>query len=146
MINKINIFDGEYAFLSNFYRADVEFEGVIYPTNEHAFQTAKTLDPQIRQEFLTECPTPDKAKRKGRHVDLRPDWEKVKVDIMRTIVRNKFNAHPVLAAKLLATGDATLIEGTTWHDLFWGIDLTTGKGENHLGQILMQVRKELRPK
>jgi len=142
--NVINIFEGEYEFLSNFYYANVEFEGITYPSNEHAFQAAKSLDQNIRKSFLTECPTPDKAKKKGRSLQLRSDWESVKNNVMTTIVRNKFNAHPDLKMKLLATGNAMLIEGTTWHDTYWGIDLNTGKGENHLGKILMQIRSEMK--
>jgi len=63
---------------------------------------------------------------------------------MTTIVRNKFKAHPDLKKKLLETGTAKLIEGNTWHDTFWGVNINTGKGENHLGKILMQVRSELK--
>lgn len=146
MTEKIDCFDGEFAFLSNFYPAEVEFEGLRYPTSEHAFQAAKTLDQKIRREFITECETPGKAKRKGNKLCLRPDWENIKLDIMTTIVRNKFYTNPELAEKLQATGDAILIEGTTWHDTFWGIDLKTGEGENHLGQILMKIRDELKNK
>ena len=118
MVHQINTFDGPFAFLSNFYKASVTFEGMTYPTNEHAFQAAKSLNKNIRSEFITQDLTPGQAKRKGRRISLRPDWESVKIQIMTDIVRNKFQTHPDLAAKLLATGDATLIEGTTWHDTF----------------------------
>ena len=63
---------------------------------------------------------------------------------MLQIVRAKFAQNPDLAARLLRTGDRKLIEGNTWHDVFWGMDLNTGQGENHLGRILMQVREEMR--
>ena len=107
----IDNFDGEFAFLSNFYESPCEFEGVVYPTVEHAFQAAKTLDQLERQEIAA-APTPGKAKRMGRKVQLREDWELVKTDVMRECLKSKFN-HPILKMQLLATKDAMLIEGTT---------------------------------
>lgn len=74
---------------------------------------------------------------------LRPDWEEVKIGIMEEIVRAKFTQNPHLAEKLLATGGQQIAEGNTWGDTCWGVDSRTGEGENHLGQILMQVRSEL---
>jgi predicted NAD-dependent protein-ADP-ribosyltransferase YbiA (DUF1768 family) len=50
---------------------------------------------------------------------------------------------PVLREMLLDTGDAILEEGNMWNDTFWGIDLNTGKGQNHLGRLLMERRAEL---
>ena len=137
-----NFQDPPYEFLTNFYEIPVTWEGLTYPSNEAAFQAAKVLSDEDRLPF-TLLP-PAKAKRRGRQVTLRSDWEQVKTRVMTEIVRAKFTQHPELAARLLATGDALLIEGTTWGDTCWGIDLTTGEGENRLGQILMQIRAELR--
>lgn len=142
-MDKITEFDKEFAFLSNFFPAAVTFEGVMYPTVEHAFQAAKTTDQTLRSEFLA-CATPGAAKRKGRKITLRPDWERIKNTVMLTLVRDKFASHPDLKQKLLDTGHAELVEGTRWHDTYWGIDLETMQGQNHLGRILMQVRDELR--
>jgi len=144
MVMKIDVFEGEYAFLSNFYKAQVEFEGIIYPTNEHAFQAAKSLKYDVRQSILTTCSTPEQAKQWGQQISLRPDWEIVKVDIMTIIVRNKFMANKDLQEKLLATDDMVLLWGNTIHDDFWGFDLTIGDGLNRLGLILMTVRTELK--
>jgi len=141
---RIDTFDRDYFFLSNYYEVDVEFDDLIYPSNEHAFQAAKTTDPVIRRSFITECQNPDQAKKNGRQITLRSDWEKVKVYFMKKIVKNKFLAHPELKDKLLATNDTILIEGNTWHDTFWGVDLTTKKGENYLGLILMEIKTEFR--
>ena len=63
---------------------------------------------------------------------------------MKRICIAKFEQNPDLKEKLLATGNKTLIEGTWWKDTFWGIDLKTGQGQNHLGQILMEIRDEFR--
>lgn len=74
-------------------------------------------------------------------MQLRPDWEEAKVGIMEELVRLKFTAHADLRARLLATGDAELIEGNNWNDRFWGV--CRGQGQNQLGLILMKVRSEL---
>ena len=137
----IDSFQGEYRFLSNFYPAQVIFEGITYPTAEHAYQAAKSLDPNDRKEIAA-APSPAEAKRAGRALKLRNDWETAKFDVMERVVRDKFTRNAELRDRLLATGDAELIEGNTWGDRIWGV--YQGEGENHLGRILMNVRGELR--
>jgi len=137
----IDSFQGQYRFLSNFWPATVEFEGITYPTVEHAYQSAKMLDMAKRREIAA-LPTPAEAKHAGESFPPRPDWPKIKYDVMLRCVRYKFTHHPELARKLLATGDAYLEEGNTWHDTVWGV--YEGHGTNWLGKILMQVRDELR--
>ena len=134
-------FRGSYDFLSNFYPAEIELDGIVYSTGETAFQAQKTLDMEARKAFAG-LP-PGKAKRVGRRLALRSDWESVKLGLMEQIVRAKFAQHPELAERLVATGTLPLVEGNAWHDLYWGVDVNTGEGENHLGKILMKVRDEL---
>lgn len=138
-------FDGEYAFLSNFYDSPIFYEGITYPTNEHFFQAMKTLDIETRKAIAA-APTPGAAKRMGRHVSLRPDWERVKVDVMRTGLMLKFT-DAELAEKLLATEDEELVEGNWWHDNTWGnchcTECSRKGGRNLLGMLLMELRKEL---
>lgn len=138
----ISNFRLKYRFLSNFYPVRIEYDGIIYNNSEAAFQAQKCTDQISKLQFSSY--TPYEAKRIGRTVELRPDWEKVKDDLMFEIVLAKFTQHPDLKEKLLDTGDAILIEGNTWHDTYWGVDSKTGKGQNHLGKILMRVRQELR--
>ena len=140
-MNPITEFRGEYAFLSNFYETSVKYEGLTYPSSEAAFQAAKCADLKAHKAFQTM--TPLQAKRFGRKVLLRPDWEQVKLQVMADILKSKF-CNKTLQNKLLATGSATLIEGNHWNDTFWGVDLATGKGENHLGQLLMSLRESLK--
>jgi len=139
--SEIDRFAGDYRFLSNFYPATVVFEGLTYPDVEHAYQSAKTLDMNQRRRIAA-LPTPADAKHAGEALKYRPDWPQIKYQVMLTCVRFKFTHHPDLAAKLLATGNAYLEEGNTWHDQIWGV--YQGKGTNWLGLILMQVRAELR--
>ena len=136
----IDRFTGDHDFLSNFHPSPIEVDGILYPTVEHAFQAAKTSIPEEKQA-LAETATPGSAKHKGRKVQLRSDWEEVKVGIMEELVRLKFTTHGDLRAKLLAMGDAELVEGNNWNDRFWGV--CRGKGQNQLGKILMKVRSEL---
>ena len=138
---KIGEFQGEYRFLSNFYPAVVEFEGITYPHVEGAYQSAKTKDMNERRRIAA-IADPAEAKRAGRALKYRDDWEQVKFDVMETCVRYKFTHHPELRDKLLATGDAVLEEGNNWGDRIWGV--VDGVGENRLGKLLMKVRDELR--
>lgn len=141
----IDCFENEYAFLSNFYEHPIEYKGIIYPTNEHFFQAMKTLDSKEHMKIAT-APTPGKSKRLGRSVNLRSDWEEVKEDIMLLALRLKFSDRD-MAKKLLATGDECLVEGTRWHDRYWGIcscPVCGGRGKNRLGYLLIKVREELK--
>lgn len=136
----INEFRGPYYFLSNFYEAPVTWNSITYRNNEAAFQSAKTNSIVVRETFATMDPSA--AKREGRRVVLRPDWEEVKYQIMYEICLAKFTQNKELRERLLATGDEYLEEGNTWGDRIWGT--VNGQGNNWLGKILMQVREELK--
>lgn len=138
---KINSFRGKYAFLSNFWEAPVTYNGLTYGNTEAAFQAQKCMTADEMRPFTEMCPA--QAKKAGRRVQLRPDWESVKIGIMEDIVRAKFTQNEDLRTQLLDTGVAYLEEGNTWHDICWGVDARTGEGQNHLGKILMRVRQEL---
>lgn len=140
MTKPITSFKGEYEFLSNFYPVIIDFEGDLYGTLEHAFQAAKTTNPEERAKVRTAA-TPGKAKYAGKRVTLRPDWESVKLQIMEDLLRQKFSIQP-FKFQLLYTRDAELVEGNTWNDTFWGV--CRGKGLNHLGKLLMKIRDELK--
>lgn len=132
----ISSFRGKYRFLSNFYPSGTS-------TLEHLYQAAKTFDPSECQAILSAC-TPGEAKRLGRKVQYhRADWKSAKVGIMTDLVWEKF-LDPTLRELLLSTGDEELIEGNTWGDTFWGVDMRTGEGLNHLGKILMETRRIIR--
>ncbi|MBQ8965274.1 NADAR family protein [Ruminococcus sp.] len=136
----IDSFRGEYYFLSNFYESKVTYEGVTYLNNEAAFQSIKTLDMEERKSFASLDPTA--AKKAGRKVSLRKDWENIKINVMYEICKAKFTQNEELKEKLLATGDEELVEGNNWNDRIWG--KVNGVGANNLGKILMRIREELR--
>jgi ribA/ribD-fused uncharacterized protein len=137
----IDSFSGEYRFLSNFYPAQFYWNGYSFPTSEHAFQMAKAIK-HSDQEFVRAAPTAGQAKRRGRIIEKRPDWESIKLQVMREVVAAKFQQNLDLMLKLIETGDVELIEGNTWGDTYWGV--CRGKGENHLGKILMELREHAR--
>ena len=136
----IDSFRGQYFFLSNFCEVPVIYDGITYLNNEAAFQAQKTINKEERIDFS--MLNPSQAKRMGRRVSLRPDWEEVKFDIMYEICKAKFTQNQSYKENLLKTGDAELIEGNDWGDKIWG--QVDGIGENHLGKILMRIREELK--
>lgn len=145
MIDKtsINQFRGLHRFLSNFFPAPILYKGKVFPSSEHLFQALKTLDPEEREE-IRRLPTPGEAKRRGRQVTIRENWDEVKRGFMKKILKMKFDQNPHLKERLLATGTHVLEEGNNWHDTYWGIDLETGLGLNILGRLIMELRSEYR--
>jgi ribA/ribD-fused uncharacterized protein len=147
MSDVITAFRGEHYFLSNFYPSPVDYEGMAYPTVEHAYQAAKTADVAIRQK-VQQAKTPAAAKAMGKKIPQPPDWRSYNLQLMEDLILQKFTRYPDLRELLLATGTAELIEGNTWNDRFFGMtqDKKTGEwhGHNELGKMLMRVREKLR--
>lgn len=142
----IDDFDASYWFLSNFTFSPFVLHGKSYDTVEHYFQSMKTTDLNSR-ESIRKSGHPRFAKKFGRQVHLREDWEKIKYSVMYMAVKAKFEQNPNLAELLKATAPAYLIEGNTWHDNIWG-DCRCSKckgimGQNLLGKILMRIRDEI---
>lgn len=145
----ITKFRGKYRFLSNFWPAEVTLDGKLYSTTEAAYQASKTTDEAVR-ETIRAAESPGDAKKLGRAIlfgQVRGDWDKVKLRVMRDLLEQKFAPGSELAALLIATGDAPIVEGNFWHDTFWGTCSCKnheGVGANHLGNILMDLRARLR--
>lgn len=141
----IGPFFGEYRFLSNFFQEPAR-AGL---SNEHFFQAEKSLDPEERA-FVMRSKTPGEAKRRGRMITLREDWDQIKDSVMLSGLRNKFYLDPSLRAALLATRGSLLVEVNNWGDRYWGVeeeyvpipDTRSFFGNNVLGELLMQVRSE----
>lgn len=151
----IGPFRGKYRFLSNFWTSIVTFEGVPYPSVEHAYQAAKTLDLEWRRR-ICHCSKPGEAKILGSKLPFRSDWEAIKLSVMEDLVRQKFQDPNLKRWLVEETGDEDLVEVNTWGDKFWGAvwedvfppestkDFQRLVGENHLGKILMKIREELK--
>lgn len=137
---RIESFEGEYSFLSNFYPCRIEVEQYVFNNAEAVFQAMKCKQENDRDAF--QSLTGAEAKKLGRRIEMRDNWDNVKVEAMRRALLMKFTQNPVLAKKLVMTGDAELIEGNQWHDTFWGV--CNGVGANYLGMLLMELRGVLK--
>lgn len=135
----ITEFRGRWSRLSNYAACTIWFDGHIYPSVEHAYQAAKTLD-ESKRRTIRHLPSPNQSKQAGRKLVLREDWDRIKVNIMIDLLREKFAQEPDRTI-LVSTGDRTLIEGNWWGDTFWGCPL--GEGDNWLGKLLTAIRKDL---
>lgn len=148
MKSTVSGFFGKYRFLSNFTPVQIILDGVLYPSVEHAYQAAKTLDETARLTVLWKYDStgkemgynsPGEAKRAGKGVPLRSDWDEVKLQVMEGFLKQKFS-NGLFREALIATGVTELIEVNTWNDTYWGV--CKGKGHNHLGKLLMKIRSE----
>lgn len=137
----IDRFVGRYRYLSNFAPASVRLADHWYPTVEHAYQAAKTYD-RVERTYVREAPTPGIAKYRGKSVTLSRFWDEERLGVMYDLLTQKFTTIEPYRLGLLSTGAAELVEGNTWRDYYyWGV--CDGRGENHLGKLLMRVRAEL---
>ena len=144
-----------YECFSNFFKgAPLTLWGITFVSSEHAYQWSKTLIPEEKDYilyktdgFIHKNTTAAQAKRRGKEITLRPDWERVRFDIMVEILRAKFSQNPTILKILLDSGDSLIIEGNNWHDNTWGAcicEKCKGKEKlNLLGKALMWVRTEL---
>lgn len=139
--------NGRFGAFSNFHTCNMTFDGITYTSSEAAWQAQKTTDVSQRMRFATY--TPSVAKKMGRQVQLREDWEDVKYKLMVEVCYAKFSQNENLKRLLLSTGEEELVENTTgWHDNIWGNceceRCINKEGRNLLGKALMEVRKLLR--
>lgn len=132
-------FVGDYKWLSNYESCRVAYEGRVYGSSEAAYHASKYPSAE-RDTFILLSPDDAKKLSRKKGVD-KVVWDKKKEQVMREITLAKFSQNPELAAELLATGDRYLEETNWWGDQYWGVFKGTGK--NRLGQILMDIRKQL---
>lgn len=123
----------------------IKFDGKIYPSSEHLYQSLKTNILEEKEWFLEEKnKEPKRAKYLGRKITMRDDWEDIKIDIMEMTTILKYTQHPNLAQKLMGMRDEDLIEWNYWKDEFWGVNIHTGEGRNELGKALKRVKYRLK--
>lgn len=141
---EIRGFFSNFRWLSNYHIADVFFEGRMYKSTEHAYHAAKCREDKDRLQFADYATSCAMAKRLGQLINIRPDWEQIKFDVMLQLTVDKYTRHPELRELLLVTGSRYLEESNSWSDIYWGVDTKKG-GQNRLGEILMRVRALLQP-
>jgi ribA/ribD-fused uncharacterized protein len=138
-------FFNSFRFLSNFWPAKIRMRDgavdLVFVSSEHAYQYYKTLDPIWRNQILN-ARTAGQAKKLSQKCPMRSDWDTIKLEVMKTVVWEKFNQNSHLKQQLLLTGDEYLEETNNWGDTFWGV--CNGVGENWLGRILMDTRERLK--
>lgn len=132
----------EHAFLSNFAIVEVEYKGKLYSSVEHAFQSAKCKDPEWKLKCQDDKITPGKIKSLAKLVKAVDGWQQLKLGVMKELVKKKFEQEP-FKQQLIDTGHIHIQEGNHWYDSFWGVRTDNGKGQNHLGRIIMDIRDEL---
>jgi ribA/ribD-fused uncharacterized protein len=157
-MTKIDSFSGEWDFLSNFHTYPIVYRNILFKSTEHAYQADKFEAEEKRRIFSLDANpnlTAGQAKRMGLKMKpCRPDWDTVKLGVMLDVLLLKFEPAN-MRVKLASTGTAELVEGNYWHDMYWGVCDGSGRhkkcpghepgGENHLGILLMEVRKRLCP-
>lgn len=138
----IKEFKNQYFFLSNFYEYPIYYNKLVFCNAEAAFQAQKVINEKDQYKFINL--NASQARKLGKTVQLRKDWEEIKDSVMYEIVKRKFTINKELQQKLLETKEEELVEGNWWHDTYWGVDSKTGIGQNKLGKILMKVREEVK--
>lgn len=141
-MKKIKQFTGDYHWLSNFARCEINLNDKKYPSVENAYQSEKSEDPEWKE--LCQTNTPSSVKRESKKLKINvEEWDKRKMEVMKECIWQKFEQEP-FKTLLLITYDDHIQEGNRWGDEFWGINLKTGNGQNNLGKLIMKKRSELR--
>ena len=138
----IKEFKNGFEWLSNFEPCDIILDGIVYPSVEHAFMSAKCNDEEWKRFCSDKNNKAGKVKIKSRTVKLVDNWDIKKFEIMKKCLEQKFNQEPY-KTKLKNTGNEYIQEGNMWNDKIWGVCLKTGKGQNNLGKLIMEIRDNL---
>jgi ribA/ribD-fused uncharacterized protein len=142
---RVCFYEQDFYVLSNFSAFTLMWKGNLYDTSEAAYHSEKFAERDLRVRICN-APSAHEAFKLAEtwRDSRRPDWDAVKVDIMRDILRAKADQHEYVRRKLLDTGDRELIENS-WRDDYWGWG-PNRDGQNMLGKLWMEVRAELRAK
>ena len=146
----------EYRFLSNFHLCNILYKDIWYPSSEHCYMAQKTND--ISQKMRLSCSgglKVNEAKHYGQSVELIPNWDNIRYDVMLDVVTHKFSQNEDIKQLLLDTGDKYLEETNWWRDKYWGCHIYPKQprdyslpadqyGQNNLGKILMIVRDRVK--
>jgi len=136
----------------------ITYEGKEYPTPEHLYQARKFIYPgapavnEKHAEAIRVASTSCKAKvlasaptrktRSAKGLAINPQWDEIKLQVMREVIELKFRANPYCHWTLMSTHPFDLEERPP-SDSFWGVG-ADGSGKNHLGKLLVELREKLR--
>lgn len=115
------------------------YEGISYWTVENFYQAMKTEKADLETRKKIAQLNPGKSKSEGQKIKIRSDWNDKKLGVMEIALRHKFQKGTSWKKKLDSFKEP-IIEWNNWSDVFWGIDIFTGKGENHLGRLIEKMR------
>ncbi len=139
---QVFFYEHEFYVFSNYSSFMLEWKGKLYPTSEHAYHSEKFEDERLKEQIRNSRSAHDSQKFANAHVaERRKDWDAIKLQIMKEILREKVAQHPYVKKKLIESGDRELIEDS-WRDDFWGWG-PNRSGANHLGKLWMEVRSEV---
>ena len=131
--------NSDHRFLSNMVDCVVQYDGVTYRSVEHAYQAQKSHEDLWKEYCQRQDVNSHQVKRKSHRIDIRDDWEEVKLQIMADLLLQKFKQQPFYS-KLLDLQHEYIQEGNYWGDTFWGVCEKTGEGRNVLGKLIMNIR------
>ncbi|MGD9276592.1 MAG: NADAR family protein [Candidatus Pacearchaeota archaeon] len=141
--DKIFFYPKEFYVFDNFSSFQIEYNGFVFPTSEHAYQAMKFIkaNPKIFEEIKKAKSAHEAQKLAMKNKDkVDLEWEKNKIHIMKSILKNKIDQHPYILKKLLQSGEREIIEDS-WRDEIWGWGKNKD-GKNLLGKIWMELREE----
>lgn len=143
--NTVYGFFGPFRFLSNFHVVQIPYNGLVYPSTEAAYMSGKTHNLLTKKALANTKTTPSEARKIGRMLELREDWDDIRLQVMEEVNTIKYTQDTpeskLLREMLLVTKPFVLVEANWWNDTFWGE--CKGVGENNLGKILMKIRESL---
>lgn len=136
----VYFYEQEFYVLSNFSSFRVYIDGIDFDTAEHAYHWYKFLSPSLVKLDILRARSAHQAFKIAREnaSKVRPDWDSIKIPIMRNILRTKYEQHEYVRRKLHETGNRILVEDS-WRDDFWGIG-ENKDGKNMLGRLWMEIR------
>ena len=132
-------FFDQFRFLSNFHVSPCHYNDHCYMSTEHAYMAQKATNRED-MVYIATSPNPIEARRRGKTIKLREDWDDIRLDVMYKANLSKYK-DPIMRRRLQQTGNRYLEETNWWNDKFWGV--CNGQGQNNLGKIIMRVRYEM---
>jgi ribA/ribD-fused uncharacterized protein len=137
----IKEFQGEYRWLSNFVKCEINFDNFKFQSVEHAYQSTKSDDIEWKSFCSNSKTTSGEVKKASHKITIVKNWKEIRYEIMKQLLNQKFSQEP-FKTLLKNTGTEYIQEGNYWNDVYWGFCLKKNIGENNLGKLIMSIRDE----